>query len=567
MSVERAKFFFWRACIGLALVWFAVGSQQKLMCFGDDSLTGSTRHEIILPKIPENDEGFVPRMLIDLSKVDRDAKQWQVALTNDVPGRPEFSLEIADRIKPRWKLYDSTGVVIAQAAVRDNQLFFVWHKENATAKNYSQLLNAKWVLKADHGRLYHCRARALDEAALKLNKDIPAIEKVLARHHGLDLSHTTPHEVTHGYHVPNIKRYDDLFFEVRSPFPHNVLMQSQEKKRRADLGRWIKFELDVNQWLKLSLKWMAETSDGSAEEGSDFNLLVHQEISYRVGGAKNLPASNAQIIGHRRTLMQKINEDTARKTFYTKQLEGLRARANQIRGAKRGTPEWSEQTVVGNQVRQGLVRIKAAVKRIRKNRRDLEAIAALEAAVLSLHDHPIAYRVATERFRFGKPRVLLESKGWGLTPEDCFPLLGEWTNEEQMDMEVKPGVISTKQADGNQISQPIYKVESITPCSTSYEAVLKYDRTGESVVVCYFTDGKHTIMRREFVFKNGNNDIAHETFYARISNVWTPHTRANIVTDDEEISIEVGELKSWEIANKYKWTRVKLQPQKNNAIP
>ena len=88
-------------------------------------------------------------------------------------------------------------------------------------------------------------------------------------------------------------------------------------------------------------------------------------------------------------------------------------------------------------------------------------------------------------------------------------------------------------------------------------------RTGESDGDMLF---HRMIMRREFVFKDDNLDVAHETFYARISDVWTPHTRAKIVTDDAEVFIEQGELKSWEIANKYKWTRVGLHPEQRAGV-
>ena len=543
------------------LIFFAVNSR----IYGDDLSTNSIKHKVVLPAIPKIDKDFKPSVLADLSKIDTDAKEWRLALVNDSPFDPQFSMQIVDKEKPRWKIHDMSGELIAQAAIRNNKLLFVWDKKNGSDAMYLKLLQERWHLVTDHGKQYSLSMHAKDEGLRQLDAAKPAGGTVLAKHHGLNTSHPTPHAVTHGYNVPDLDLHSDLFLEVKSPFSDNVIMEAREKKRKAALGRWIEFDLDVNQWLKLSISWMAELNDGAGGKGSDVNLLVHQKIFYSVNGVKNLPASKKQIVLHRNSLNQKIQKDTVLHNVYMKQLKRLESRASQLRGAQRGTKEWSEQTIVGNQVRQGTIRIKAATRRIRKNKRVLHAIQPVESALSSLQDHPIVYRVATEGRDLGNPLVLLKSKGWELTPKDCLPLLGEWTNEEEMHMEVAQGMISTKQADGNQISQYIYKVESITPCSTNSESILKYDRTGESMIVCYFTDGKNMIMRREFVFKDENLDVAHETFYARISDVWTPHTRAKIVTDDAEVFIEEGELKSWEIANKYKWTRVGLHPEQRDA--
>ena len=511
-----------------------------------------------LPEIPSNTEKYLPSVLFDLAALDESSKQWSINLVNDDSVTSRFVIKQIDHKKPRWIISDESTELkntVAQVAIRGNDLLFVWHKTNSSKRHYQDLSQAIWNLESEDGLQYFMVAKSMDVRPAKNSNELEK-KAIMARNLGYDPTHATPHDITHEYYVPGLEGYTGLFLEVRSPFLDSALMKLSDRKRRREFRRWIKVDTAVNQWLTVSLQWMAEHKKSKKQESEEPNLLVHQKITYEIRGAKNLPASNDQIRGHRNSLEQKIAEDIGRYNSYTGQLRSLKSRADSLRGAQRGTKEWSEQTVIGNQIRQGITRTKFTAKRAKNNKRTIMALKSIEFAVGSLLDHPIIYRIAAESAAGLESASLVQSKMWDVKSEDCMPLVGKWTNDESMHMEVTPEVITTKQDDGNMIVQNVYNVDSITACSTDVEDYDEFNRTNANVISCFFTDGKHTIMRREFTIDEADRDTAEETFYARVTNIWTPHTRKKIYKDGEVVTIDEGELKSWEIAKKYTWHRI-----------
>ena len=378
-----------------------------------------------LPSLPEDGKKRTASVLFSVADVVDEPNDATIHLI--VP-EGEFLVEKIKGKTAVWRvieLVQDKNRTIAQVAIRKGNLLFAWSR-NTESSNIRD-------------RLQRAQIKVVGNSGSEVSGNLGRIP-VAGKHHGYDKNHSTPHEIAHGYNVPDLPERPKIKLKIESPNSAK-LTEKTEKQRTVTKRKWLKlpfeFEEDSLKRVKVGMHWMVERprkNKKKSDQNDDYDVIVNQKLTYDIGAYKDLPLNKEQINHHLKMLKEKNLKDNGKYKIHQRELGQLQQNAASVSGAAPGTKAWAMQTQYHNQIKSKQRVMRSAVKRVSNRIKDMQQLSVfkdgrLDSTLLQLNNMTFPYQVTMETDQGDE--VLVESKTWGFSAEQCNLMLGKWVNDKK----------------------------------------------------------------------------------------------------------------------------------------